>query len=214
MQLQTKIQSRIESNTLFKNLQKKKYFEMLPDFKEDKVRKFTTLVFTILALSFFGLFAISPTLSTIANLNKQLSDNKFVDQQLQSKINNLYILQQKYTQLTPDLPSVFNSFPKNPQIPLLVAQIQSLAQSSNVAITGIQTFEVEVPNSIISTKKYYAFSFSIAANGSYDSISKFIDSMIKMQRIISINILSLSKNAEKDGTTQLNFKGTAYFKQL
>lgn len=213
MQIQTKIQARIQANSLFKNLQKKKYFEMLPDFKEERMQKFTTLVFTILALSFFGLFAINPTLSTIANLNKQLADNKFVDKQLQSKINNLYLLQQKYGQLTPDLQYVFDSFPKNPQIPLLVAQIQSLAQSSNVAITGFQAFEIEVPNSSVDTKKYYAFSFSIVANGSYDSISKFIDSMVKMQRIISINTLSLSKNTGEGPSTQLNFKGTAYFKQ-
>ena len=203
----------IQANSLFKNLQKKKFLEMLPDFKEERMQKFTTLVFTITALSFFGLFAISPTLSTIANLNKQLSDNKFVDQQLQEKINNLYLLQQKYSQLTPDLPYVLDSFPKDPQIPLLVAQLQSLAQSSNITINGLQTFEVEIPNSSVNTKKYYAFSFSISASGSYENLSKFINSVVKMQRIVSINTLSLSRNTGEGPPTQLNFKGTAYFKQ-
>lgn len=203
----------IQTNSLFKNLQKKKFFEMLPDFKEERMQKFTTLVFTIVALSFFGLFAISPTLSTIANLSKQLSDNKFVDQQLQAKINNLYLLQQKYNQLTPDLPFVLDSFPKNPQVPLLVAQLQSLAQSSNITITSLQTFEVEVPNISVNTNKYYAFSFSIAADGSYESLSTFINSVVKMQRIVSINILSLSRNTGVGPPIQLNFKGTAYFKQ-
>lgn len=203
----------IQTNSLFKNLQKKKFFEMLPDFKEERMQKFTTLVFTVTALSFFGLFAISPTLSTIANLNKQLSDNKFVDQQLQDKINNLYLLQQKYGQLTPDLPYVLDSFPKNPQVPLLVAQLQSLAQSSNIAITNLQTFEVEVPNSSVSTKKYYAYSFSISAGGSYENLSKFVNSVVKMQRIVSINILTLSRNTGEGPPTQLNLKGTAYFKQ-
>jgi len=203
----------IQTNSLFKNLQKKKFFEALPNFKEERMQKFTTLVFTVTALSFFGLFAINPTLSTIANLNKQLSDNKFVDQQLQDKINNLYLLQQKYSQLTPDLPYVLDSFPKNPQVPLLVAQLQSLAQSSNIAITSLQTFEVEVPNSSVSTKKYYAYSFSISAGGSYENLSKFVNSVVKMQRIVSINILTLSRNTGEGPPTQLNFKGTAYFKQ-
>jgi len=203
----------IQTNSLFKNLQKKKFFEMLPDFKEERMRKFTTLVFTITALSFFGIFAISPTLSTIANLNKQVSDNKFVDQQLQDKIKNLYLLQQKYDQLTPDLPYVLDSFPKNPQVPLLVAQLQSLAQSSNIVIDSLRTFEVEVPNSSVSTKKYYAFSFNISASGSYESLTKFVDSMVKMQRIVSINSLSLNRNQGDGPPTQLNFKGTAYFKQ-
>lgn len=203
----------IQTNSLFKNLQKKKYFEMLPDFKEERMQKFTTLVFTIVALSFFGLFAINPTLSTIANLNKQLEDNKFVDRELQSKINNLYLLQQKYNELTPDLPYVLDSFPKNPQVPLLVAELQSLARSSNIVVTGLQTLEVEVPNSSANTKKYYAFSFNVSASGTYENLTKFIDSVVKMQRIVSINILSLSRNTGEGPSTQLNFKGTAYFKQ-
>jgi len=203
----------IQTNSLFKNLQKKKFFEMLPDFKEERMQKFTTLVFTITALSFFGLFAISPTLSTIANLNKQLSDNKLVDQQLQDKINNLYLLQQKYSQLTPNLPYVLDSFPKNPQVPLLIAQLQSLAQSSNITITSLQTFEVEIPNFSVSTKKYYAFSFNISASGSYENLSTFINSVVKMQRIVSINTLSLTRNTGEGPSTQLSFKGTAYFKQ-
>jgi len=203
----------IQANSLFKNLQKKKFFEMLPDFKEERMQKFTTLVFTITALSFFGLFAINPTLSTIANLNKQLSDSKFVEKQLQDKINNLYLLQQKYSELTPDMPYVLDSFPKNPQVPLLVAQLQSLAQSSNIEITSLQTFEVEVPNSPVDTKNYYAFTFSVFANGSYENLSRFINSVVKMQRIVSINILTLTRNTGEGPSTQLNLKGTAYFKQ-
>jgi Tfp pilus assembly protein PilO len=213
MKIQTNIQSRIQANSLFKKMQQKKYFEMMPDFKEERTRKFTTLIFTLLALSFFGLFAINPTISTIANLNKQLSDNKYIDGQLQNKINNLYILQQKYGELGPDLQYVFDSFPKSPQIPLLVAQIQSLAQNSGVAISGLQTFEIEIPNSSVDTKKYYAFSFSIAANGSYDSISKFMDSLVKMQRITSIDTLSLNRNTGEGAINAIEFKSVAYFKQ-
>jgi Tfp pilus assembly protein PilO len=203
----------IQTSNLFKELQKKKFFEMLPDFKEEKMQKFTTLVFTITAISFFGLFAISPTLSTIANLNKQLEDSKFVEKQLQDKINNLYQLQQKYSQLTPDLPYVLDSFPKNPQVPLLVAQLQSLAKSSNIELSSLQTFEVEVPTSSVSTKNYYAYTFSIFANGSYENLSKFINSIVNMQRIVSINIITLTRNTGEGASTQLNLKGTAYFKQ-
>ena len=187
---------------------------MLPDFKEERTQKFTTLVLTLVALSFFGLFAISPTLSTIANLNKQLDDNKFVDQQLQTKINNLYLLQQKYTELTPDLPYVFNSVPKGPEVPLLVAQIQSVAKDSGISITGLQTFETQVPDPTTPAKDSYAYTFSLSANGSYENISKFANSILNIQRVISINILSITRNTGSQGPSmQVNFKGTAYYKE-
>ena len=186
---------------------------MLPDFKEERTQRLTTLVLTVLALSFFGLFAINPTLSTIANLNKQLDDNKYVDSQLQTKINNLYQLQQKYVQLNSDLPYVYNSIPKDPQTPLLVGQIQSAAKDSGLLITGLQTFEAQVPDSSTAKKDSYAFTFSLSANGTYDSISKFANTLLSMQRIISVNIISITRNTGQGPPMQVNFKGTAYYKE-
>jgi Tfp pilus assembly protein PilO len=187
---------------------------MLPDFKEERTQKFTTIVFTIIALSFFGLFAISPTLSTITNLNKQLSDNKFVDQQLQTKINSLYALQQSYAQLQPDLTYVYDSIPKDPQSPILIGQIQSLAQSSNVTITGLQSSMVAVPDPSTPTKDYYGFTFSVSATGDYQSLSKFVNSLISMQRIVSVDNYTITRqNQQSTQVPQLNFRGTVYFKQ-
>lgn len=64
---------------LLKNT-KIKYLQLLPNLKGEKTQKFTTLILTFFALSFFGLLAINPTISTISELNKELEDNKFVDQ--------------------------------------------------------------------------------------------------------------------------------------
>ncbi len=186
---------------------------MLPDFKEERMQKFTTLVFTLIALAFFGLFAINPTLSTIANLNKQLSDNKYVDQQLQTKINNLYSLQQAYAQIQPDMTYVLSAIPNNPQVPIFAAQIQSLAQSNNIALTGFQTFPVQVPDPSTPQKNVYAFSFSLTATGTYQDISKFVNAIIAMQRIVSVDTYSISKQTQQGQLPQLNFRGTIYFKQ-
>jgi Tfp pilus assembly protein PilO len=203
----------IQTNALFKNLQKKKYFEMLPDFKEEKTQKFTTLVFTIIALIFFGLFAINPTLSTIANLNKQLSDSQYVDSQLKTKINNLYALQQNYAAIQPDMTYILSSFPKTPEAPTLVGQIQSVAKDAGITITNFQIYEVQIPDPSTPKKGFYAFNFSIVANGTYDAIMKFSDAIVKMQRISVISTISITKASGEGGSQQLNFKGTAYFKE-
>lgn len=206
----------IQANNIvknFKEIQKNKYLEMLPDFKEERTQKFTTLVFTLVALAFFGLFAISPTLSTIANLNKQLSDNKYVDQQLQTKINNLYTLQQAYAQIQPDMTYILGAVPNNPQAPVFAAQIQSLAKSNNISLTGFQTFPVQVPDPSTPQKNFYAFSFNLSANGTYQDISKFVNSVIAMQRIVSVDTYSISRQTQQGQLPQLNFRGTIYFKQ-
>jgi len=204
--------SKINRN-LFKNIKKNKYFQLLPDFKEDRIQKVTTLALTLVALSFFGLFAISPTLSTIAKLEKELSDNKYVDQQLQTKINNLSLLQQKYVSIQADLPFAYSSVPKIPEAPLIIAQIQTLAKENNLKISSFQTFQAEIEKTPLNPKKYSNFLFSLSAAGTYPDISKFVASLNTMQRIITIEILSINKRGADTSTLQLSLKGTTFFKK-
>lgn len=196
-------------NSFFKNIAKNKYFQLLPNIKEERLQRFTTLVLTLIALSFFGIFAISPTLSTIAELRKELEDNQFVDQQLQQKISNLTALQSQYANLQTDLPTILATIPTTPDVPLLAAQIQAVAPQG-VAIQNIQTFEVEIPK--IKSQTYLSYSFSLTAEGSYSDVNKFLVSLSTMQRIVTIDILSLTKKSIGD-TLVLTLKGKAYFMQ-
>ncbi|MBI2031516.1 MAG: type 4a pilus biogenesis protein PilO [Candidatus Levybacteria bacterium] len=196
----------------FKNIKISKYFELLPDFKNENAQKFTSLVLTIVALSFLGLFAVGPTLSTIARLNKELADNKRTDQELQQKISNLSILQQKYNSLLGDLPVILSSIPSNSEVPLFLAQIQSLARSSGIEITSLQSFQIEAVSPKNTNKKYSSYSFTFSANGSYENISKFISSLLTMQRIVLIDNLSISKS-NQTGLLQTTLRGVVYFKE-
>lgn len=204
--------SKINRN-LFKDIKKNKYIQLLPDFKEDKVQKITTLALTLTALSFFGLFAISPTLSTIAKLEKELSDNKYIDQQLQTKINNLSLLQQKYALIQNDLPYIYSSIPKTPEAPNIIALIQALTSENDLKILTLQTFQAEIEKTPTNPKIYSSFVFSLSTEGSYSNISKFIESLNSSQRIIIPDILSISKKNNENPLLLLNMRGTAFFKQ-
>ncbi len=199
------------NKNIIKDLKKSKYAELIPDFKEEKTRKFTTLALTIIALSFFSLFAINPTLSTIAKLNKEIEDNKFVHEQLQRKINNLTELQQKYSQVQQDLSSIYSSIPQKSDIPLLVGQIQTLARENSLEVTSLQTFQVEVSEGG-SKNKFTSFSFSVNANGNYQNISEFINDLVNMQRIINIENLAITRRTTETNSLQLSLRGTAFFK--
>lgn len=201
---------KILSKNIFKILPVGK-FDLLADFKEERTQKFTTLVLTLVALSLFGLLAINPTLSTIAKLKKQVSDNNFVDQKLQQKINALTTLQQKYTSLQNDLPVIIDAIPKNPEIPLLVAQIQAASGNSNVSLNSLQTFQVEIEKPKIQ-KKFSSFSFALSADGSYNDLLKFISVVSNMERVVSIDIFSLTKKTGSN-LLELTFKGKAFFNQ-
>lgn len=205
------------SNIILKNLKKDeyhKYLELMPDFKQEKTQKYLTIVLTLVASIILGVFALGPTLSTIASLQKQLEDDKFVEQKLREKINNLSVLQQKYASIESDLPIIYDALPKTSQIPLVTAQIQAVANDTGVKVTNFQTFQAEVSHTAVSTKKFAAYSFSVNVQGTYQNMTGFMDKLVNFQRIVSIENVSITKVTSLDTTDlKLIIKGVAYFKE-
>ena len=193
-----------------------KYLAFMPDLKQERTKKFTTIVLTLVATIILGLFAVSPTLSTIANLQKQIDDSTFVNQKLQQKINDLSTLQQKYANVQSDLPIITDAIPTSAQIPLLVAQIQTVAQNASLKLDSFQTFEVDLSKVTVINKNYSSFDFGLSAEGSYQQITDFLDNLTNFQRIITIANISVSKSNNTNntnGTLQLNVGGATFFKK-
>lgn len=197
---------------------KSKYLELLPKLKEKKTQKFTTLILTLAAFSFFGFFAISPTISTIVQLQKELEDNKFVNSKLEEKIKNLSLLQQRYNILKNDLEVATLAVPINPKVSYFTGQVQAISQDTNVILSGIQINEIELTKTLIlsplpddNPNSYSYFNFSVGARGPYDNIMDFLYSMSTFDRIVVFDNVSVGKN--DDNTFTINIRGKAYFKK-
>lgn len=190
-------------------------FPTLPYLNQERTQKFMSIALTLLALSFFGFFAINPTISTILKLRKELSDNQFVYNQLNVKIKNLSELRIRYADLQNDLSTITDAIATQPDVHLLFAQIQSAAQQSSIKILKLQNFEVEVlKNSTGPKKPYYSYSFSMAGSGSLESVSNFVSTITNMQRVINIDILAINNTTYQNvPSVGFNMQGTAYFKQ-
>jgi len=198
----------------FKKEEYAKYLILIPQLKEEKTQKFITIVLTLLMSILLGLFAINPTLSTIANLQRQIDDDKFVDQQLTLKISNLSILQTKYAAIRGDLSIVYDEVPKTQLYPLMLGQIQSIAKDSNVEIINLQTFPVVNSESKDINKKYSSFNFEVSASGNYKDMLSFIGKLVNFQRVVSINSISISSVKNNNtNSLQLDINGSAFFNQ-
>lgn len=192
-----------------------KYKELLPYFKEKKATSFTMIILTFLALSLFGVFAISPTLATIAQLRRQLADNLEVAQKLDTKIANLANLQQEYSLITDQLPIVYEAIPEQPSVPLFVGQVQAIGQDTNITITRLQTFQVELAKrgetGTPTQLKAGSFNFSIEATGTAENLNSFINTLVFYDRIITIDSIQYNSNVESSSGIQLGIRGKAYF---
>lgn len=184
---------------------------ILPRLAEKKVQSYTTIVLSLVTIAFFGIFAIGPTLSTITDLQKQVDDSTFVDQQLGQKINTLTALQEAYTLLKPDLPVVFDAIPQQPDLALFVSQIQGIGKLTNVQVSNAQTLPVDVGNQTVSGK-FTTFAFSLDVNGTRQEVFDFLDKLTTYNRLVSIDILSLTSAQTTTDSYRVSVRGKAYFK--
>ena len=197
---------------IFKNIKYDRYYkEILPYLKKEKNQQYFAVILTLGASIFFALFAINPTLSTIAHLRREVLDSKSVEKKLSDKINNLSSLSQEYQDIQKDIPYVLDAVPTRPESLILTAQIQSIAQSSAITISNIEISPMSLD--VLESTSSSSLIFDLSAEGSYENIKKFVLSLIDMQRIVSVDTISVSKADIENDKVELNIKGYSYFKK-
>lgn len=197
---------------IFKNIKYEKYYkDILPYLRKEKNQQYLTVILTLGATIFFALFAINPTVSTIVKLRREINDSRFVEKKLSEKINNLSNLSTEYQNIQEDLPFILDAIPKNPEAPTLVAQIQSIANDSSVGISKLDIASINLITQDASTSS--SFAFEITGQGAYENLQKFTSDLINMQRIVSVDSISIAKDTKTDGNLEINIKGFAYFKK-
>lgn len=197
---------------MFKDIKYEKYYkDLLPYFKKEKNQRYFTIILTLGASIFFTLFAINPTLSTISKLRKELEDSRFVEQKLSQKINNLSSLSTGYQSIQKDITFIHDAIPLQPEAPLLVAQIQSIAQDSGVSVTELKVLPVNLNNQSATASSAFGFQLTVQAN--YEGLQTFTSDLTNMQRVISIDGISITKTGEVDQNLEIEINGSAFYKK-
>lgn len=175
---------------------------------KQRVVAYIYIILSLFSLSFFGLFAIGPTLSTISELNKEYADGKNVLKQLQEKNSNLRSLNAQYLQIQPNLSLITNAIPDSPNVSQLTRQVEVLATKNNLVLQKLDTGLLELYPAKNSNTSIFSFMFSTTVSGSEKDINNFIVEIINIDRIIGIERLSTGKQ-QNDFTAAIT--GKAFF---
>jgi Tfp pilus assembly protein PilO len=169
-----------------------------PQLKSEQTQVYFMLILTFVALSFLGIFAINPTLTTIAELQKKLADSTFVDEQLKTKITNLSSLRTQYDELTTSWPIVNAAVPDTPLAAYVLGQVQTIAKDTGVSIVDLETFEVTLnKRSIPIQQKESSFTFSVSVTGSPQSQLQFLQALTQFDRVISLESITYSSEEKQ-----------------
>jgi Tfp pilus assembly protein PilO len=194
------------------NSKYKQYLKMLPDMSKEDTQLITTLILTFVALTFFGIFAINPTLTTIVDLQKQLDDSQFTKEQLTTKIANLSALQQQYTNLSPDLPLIEDAVPSSANATKLAGQLHSMTQESDLKIRNMRISTVQIAGGTnAANAKGMSYIFTVEAEGTYENMMQFAENVTNFNRIVTVETISIGRDPKSD-LLVLYLRGRQYFK--
>lgn len=191
----------------------RKYYQVLePVLQQPKTRAYTMAIFSFLAVSLFGWYAIRPTISTILFLQREIADKTQINRQMEEKITALIEAQAAYEAAQPQLALVGQAIPQNSEVLGLASQVRNL-----VAISGSSVSAVQIPTvplvgqeatagSKLAEKKQADFSFTTVMNGPYSVIKSILDQVIDMRRIVTVETVNL--RPAREGPTQSSEPGT------
>lgn len=176
---------------------------------KQKVTAYLYVIFSLFALSFFGLFAIGPTITTISNLNKQLGEDKAALKQLQDKNTALKSLSAQFLDIEPELDLIDNAIPQSPKVAELSRQLEILSVKNNLTVQKLDSGLMELyPSKNVNTP-IFSYTFSIGVSGSEKDINVFIGDVINMGRIIGIEKLTTGKQQNNLFSTSIT--GRVFF---
>lgn len=196
------------------------YQRIEPMWHKPKNRASTAAIFSFLAISLFGWYAIRPTVQTILYLRKEIADKIQVNQKMEDKITSLIEAQASYQAVEKDLPLIDQAIPPDPQSIDVLAQLRNLANASGASVSAVQIPSVPIlgqdatPSAGGSKNQQGEFSLTIAITGSYQSLKSFLDGLLTMRRLVTIDTVDIQPNKlEKtiETTLQLLLKLKAYY---
>lgn len=175
--------------------QAKPLLEYLKKRQEDqKFLKSIEIAFTFTAISFFLVFAIKPTATTISALVGDIKSKQILVKEMRSKINNIVIAQDNFSKVQEKYRVVESSLPDSPRYYYSANQLRFSAQLSQINLDKL-SFNVE-DKPIHPNLKYY--SVSISQNSDFTSIVDFITKLQDSRRLLDLNPINLAVKLSKD----------------
>ncbi|MBU1499328.1 type 4a pilus biogenesis protein PilO [Patescibacteria group bacterium] len=166
--------------------------------RQPKVRVSGLISLTIFTVAFFLNMAILPTFKTIAGLKKEIKDQQEVEAKLTKKMVGLKTAEVNYAKVVNDLKLINQVLPEKEEFERLAWQIQWLANQKGVKINAGRFGEFNLVGEADSSDQAELV-VEITIKGSYQQIRDFLQSLIKIDRLITIKEISFNKQDLQTG---------------
>lgn len=179
------------------------------------IQSLAWLSLSLITVTFFALAAIKPTLTTIAQLTREIKDKREASQKLQQKINAIVAAQKVYAKNVDLLPLLDEALPEKNEFPRLAFFLEELASSSGVELKSLDFEKITTKQKSTTTNdKPLASSLriSLGVAGDFLKLKDFLNGLESSRRVLKMELVSFSQVKKGEiGELSLQFVGRASF---
>jgi Tfp pilus assembly protein PilO len=182
--------------------------------QKPEVKASLELLLTLLAISFFTVFAIRPTINTIASLWASVKEQEETRRLLDEKIKALQEAQQVLAKNQSRLAIVDQALPTRSDPENIIQQLEKLTESLQVNLKSLaigQTTLVGKQQADQTQEKPGEFDINLSVSGSFESVFSFLSSLENLKRIITVESVNLVSDQTERGLITANIAGTAHY---
>jgi len=169
------------------------------DYKnKEEVWRYGELTITLLAIAFFLVFAIRPTVRAISTLLSEIENKQELSLKMSKKINQVIAAQTNFSSILEEIDYLDEAYPQFPQLAKGGAQLVGLGLEKGLVVNSIAFSEVEFFSSktkvLASSKDKEAVgvNYSASFSGDYGAVKLFLDDFLKIRRVFIVEGYSIS----------------------
>ena len=180
-------------------------YKQRPDLKA-----YLELLLSIGAIAMFIVFAIKPTLITIADLLTKINSEQQTSTALDTKLKNLGTALTIFTEQKPNIDVLNTSVPTGPDVASYIRQIEGVVKKNSGSVTTISVDQVNLiaPSTIASasadTSSPKTINISLSVSGTYQNLFGLLQDLENLRRPETLNKLDFNIVQTSDNSKTLN----------
>jgi len=180
-------------------LRYKSFFLSISDLyrKKRDLRMYLEILLSLATISFFGVFALRPTLLTISQLVVEIKSKKETIAVMNIKIKNLESAQQILLRETSGLSLLNTSVFDTPKPEVAARQFEGLSDKNIVKILGL-SFEKTTLKPL--PENAGGINLSVSATGSYQGLYSFLEDIENLRIPVQIDTFQIGATKAQDET--------------
>lgn len=185
------------------------------------------LILSVFVVALMMMFAIRPTIATVVELQKKITDLQAVDEKLTSKINSLGTASQTLSTYADKLFLYEKAVPSGHDLDGFSKRVELLAQESGAKISNLTFSSVPLLGNKINLGKtggdgqpiepggIVTVEMTYAVLGGSEQLLTFLQSLERLDRVVYVQDVSIQKQEVKEkaiGVLKLTGKALIYYK--